>query len=81
MAQERLQIRLDAVDNTRKAFGAFQSRLDKIKGSIFNLRSALLGVGAGAVIKGFIDAGVQVENLQVQKHYLVLLKLVRKHYK
>ena len=66
MAQERLQIRLDAVDNTRKAFGAFQSRLDKIKGSIFNLRSALLGVGAGAVIKGFIDAGVQVENLQVQ---------------
>ena len=63
---ERLQIHLDAIDNTRKAFSAFQTRLDKIKSSVFNLRSALLGVGAGAVVKGFIDAGIQVENLEVQ---------------
>ena len=37
MAQERLQIRLDAVDNTRRAFNSFQNRLDKIKSSIFYL--------------------------------------------
>jgi hypothetical protein len=63
---ERLQIHLDAIDNTRKAFTAFQTRLDKIKSSVFNLRSALLGIGAGAVIKGFVDAGIQIENLGVQ---------------
>jgi phage tail tape-measure protein len=63
---ERLQIHLDAIDNTRKAFTAFQTRLDKIKSSVFNLRSALLGIGAGAVVKGFVDAGIQIENLGVQ---------------
>jgi hypothetical protein len=66
VAQERLQIRLDAVDNTRRAFNSFQSRLDKIKSSIFNVKNALLGIGAGAVIKGFVDAGIQIENLGVQ---------------
>lgn len=63
---ERLQIHLDAIDNTRKAFSAFQTRLNKIKSSVFNLRSALLGIGAGAVVKGFVDAGIQIENLGVQ---------------
>jgi len=63
---ERLQIHLDAIDNTRKAFSSFQNRLDKIKSSVFNLRSALLGIGAGAVLKGFLDAGVEIENLGVQ---------------
>jgi hypothetical protein len=66
VAQERLQIRLDAVDNTQRAFGNFQRRLDKVKASIFNVRNALLGIGAGAVIKGFVDAGIQIENLEVQ---------------
>jgi len=66
VAQERLQIRLDAVDNTRRAFSSFQSRLDKVKSSIFNVRNALLGIGAGAVVKGFVDAGIQIENLGVQ---------------
>jgi hypothetical protein len=66
VAQERLQIRLDAVDNTRRAFSAFQSRLNKVKSSIFNLRSALLGIGAGVVVRGFVNAGIQIENLGVQ---------------
>jgi len=66
VAQERLQIRLDAVDNTRRAFSSFQSRLDKVKSSIFNVRNALLGIGAGAVVKGFVNAGIQIENLGVQ---------------
>ena len=66
MAQERLQIRLDAVDNTRRAFGQFQSRLQRVKSSVFNLRNALIGIGAGVVIKGFASAGIQIENLGVQ---------------
>ena len=66
MAVERLQIRLDAVDNTRRAFSQFQGRLERIKRSVFNLRNALIGVGGAAVVKGFVDAGIQVENLSVQ---------------
>jgi len=66
VATERLQIRLDAVDNTKRAFGQFQSRLQKVKSSVFNLRNALIGIGGAAIIKGFFNAGVEVENLGVQ---------------
>ena len=66
MAAERLQIRLDAVDNTKRAFSQFQGRLDRIKRSVFNLRNALVGIGGAVIVKGFVDAGIQVENLSVQ---------------
>jgi len=66
VAQERLQIRLDAVDNTRRAFGQFQSRLQRVRNSVFNLRNALIGIGTAAVIRGFASAGIQIENLGVQ---------------
>ena len=66
MATNRLQVRLDAVDNTKRAFNQFQGRLERIKKSVFNLRNALIGIGAGVVVKGFVDAGIQVENLSVQ---------------
>lgn len=66
MATERLQIRLDAVDNTRRAFGQFQSRLQRVRSSVFNLRNALIGIGTAAVVRGFASAGIQIENLGVQ---------------
>jgi hypothetical protein len=66
VAAERLQIRLDAVDNTRRAFGQFQSRLQRVRQSVFNLRNALIGIGTVAVVKGFASAGIQIENLGVQ---------------
>ena len=66
MAQERLQIRLDAVDNTKRVFGQFQSRLQRIRSSVFNLRNALIGIGTVAVVRGFANAGIQIENLGVQ---------------
>jgi len=66
MAQERVQIRLDAVDNTRKALNGLKGRLDKVKSSVFNLRNSFLAIGTGFLVKGFIDAGIQVENLNVQ---------------
>jgi hypothetical protein len=66
VATERLQIRLDAVDNTRRAFGQFQSRLQRVRSSVFNLRNALIGIGTAAVVRGFASAGIQIENLGVQ---------------
>ena len=59
MATNRLQVRLDAVDNTKKAFGS-------IKSSIFNLRNALAGLGVGLITKQFIDTGRSVEDLNVR---------------
>ena len=63
MAQERLQIRLDAVDNTKKAFSS-------LKGSIFNIRNALAGLGIGLFAKQIIDTGKQVENLGLRFKFL-----------
>ncbi len=59
MATNRLQVRLDAVDNTKKAFSS-------IKSSIFNLRNALAGLGVGLITKQFIDTGRSVEDLNVR---------------
>jgi len=66
MAQERVQIRLDAVDNTKRALSGLRGGLNKVKASVFNLRNAFIGIGAGLAIKGFVNAGIQIENLGVQ---------------
>jgi hypothetical protein len=63
VAQERLQIRLDAVDNTKKAFSS-------LKGSIFNIRNALAGLGIGLFVKQIVDTGKQVENLGLRFKFL-----------
>ena len=63
MAQERLQIRLDAVDNTKKAFSS-------LKGSIFNIRNALAGLGIGLFVKQIVDTGKQIEGLGLRFKFL-----------
>lgn len=63
MAQERVQIRLDAVDNTKKAFSG-------IKSSVFNLRNALAGIGIGLFAKSVVDTGKSVEKLGLRFKFL-----------
>ena len=63
MATNRLQVRLDAVDNTKRAFGSLRS-------SIFNLRNALATVGVGVFAKQIVDTGRQVENLSTRFKFL-----------
>ncbi len=63
MATDRLQVRLDAVDNTKRAFGSLRS-------SIFNLRNALATVGVGVFAKQIVDTGRQVENLSTRFKFL-----------
>lgn len=63
MAADRLQIRLDAVDNTKKAFGS-------LKSSIFNLKNALIGLGAGTIVRSFVKTGQEVEKLQQRFKFL-----------
>jgi hypothetical protein len=63
VATDRLQIRLDAVDNTKRAFGS-------LKSSIFNLRNALAGIGIGVFVRSLVKTGSEVENLQQRFKFL-----------
>jgi len=57
MADQQLNIRLNAIDNTSKAFSS-------IKDSVFNLRNALLGLGTGLAVKSIYDLGVIVSDVK-----------------
>ena len=59
MATNRLQVRLEAVDKTKKAFSS-------IKSSIFSLKGALAGLGVGLAVREFVNVGRSVEDLQVR---------------
>ena len=65
MAQ-KLKIDIVAKDRSKQALGRLQGSLAKVNASVFNLRNAFIGLGAGLVIKGIVDAGIQVEMLGVQ---------------
>tara|TARA_R110000796_G_scaffold157219_1_gene273930 strand:+ start:5115 stop:6875 length:1761 start_codon:yes stop_codon:yes gene_type:complete len=65
MAQQ-LKIDIVARDKSKQAMGRLQSSLSKVKASVFNLKNAFIGLGAGLVIKSIIKTGIQIENLGVQ---------------
>lgn len=54
MADQQLNIKLNVIDNASKAF-------TEVKNSIFNLRNALAGLGAGLTVKSLISVGSQAE--------------------
>lgn len=70
MAQERLQIRLDAVDNTKRAFNNLKSNTDSAKASLLNLRNVLIGLGAGVALRSIVNVGKQVESLGLRFKFL-----------
>ena len=59
MADQQLNIKLNVIDNASKA-------LTQVKNSIFNIRNALIGFGAGAVVKGILDVGSSAQKLKNQ---------------
>ena len=65
MAQN-LKINILAQDKTKQAFNGIRGRLDKLKSAVFSVKGALVGIGAGVVVKSFIDTGRSVEDLQVR---------------
>ena len=70
MANQKLNIDIVAKDKSKQALSNVQKGLARLKRSVFNLRNAFIGLGAGIVIKGFVDAGIQIENLEVQLNAL-----------
>ena len=70
MAQERLQIRLDAIDNTKRAFKSIEGSLGRMRQRIFSIQSAFATIGAGLIVKSFVNVGNEVENLGLRFNFL-----------
>ena len=71
MANQRLNIDIVARDKSKQALNNVQGSLSKLKGAIFNLQSAFVGLGAGLVIRNLVNTGKELENLQVRLKFLL----------
>ena len=56
MADQQLNIKLNVIDNASRAFS-------EVKNSIFNVRNALIGLGAGLVVNSLINIGREADNV------------------
>ena len=70
MAQ-RLNIDIVARDKSNQALNNVRGALSKVKGAVFNLQSAFVGLGAGLVIRNLVNTGKELENLQVRLKFLL----------
>ena len=70
MATKNVNIDIIAKDKTRQAMQSATKGVDGLKNSVFNLKNALIGLGAGVAIKSFVDVGKQVESLQIRLKFL-----------
>jgi len=70
VATKQVNIDIIAKDKTRQAMNSATKGVDKVKNAVFNLRNAFIGLGAGLVIKSFIDVGKSVETLQMRLKFL-----------
>jgi hypothetical protein len=70
MATKKVNIDIIAKDKSKQALNKVRGNLDSVKKSIFNLRNAFIGLGAGLVIKSLVKTGNEIENLQVRLKFL-----------
>ena len=70
MATKKVNIDIVARDKTTKALSGVQKNLGNLKRSVFSLKGALVGIGAGAIVKSFVDVGREVESLQIRFKFL-----------
>ena len=70
MAQ-KLNIDIVARDKSKQALNNVQKGLSRVKNSVFNLRNAFLGLGAGLVVRNLVNTGKQLENLRTRLKFLL----------
>ena len=70
MAQ-KLLIDIIANDKSKQALNGVQKGLSRLKNSVFNLRNAFLGLGAGLVVRNLVNTGKQLENLRTRLKFLL----------
>ena len=68
---QKLNIDIVARDKTKQALNNVQGALAKVKGAVFNLQNAFIGLGAGLVIRNLVNTGKELENLQVRLKFLL----------
>ena len=71
MASQKLFIDIVARDKATRALQGLQGGLAKVRGAVFNLKNAFLGLGAGLVIRNLANTGRELENLQVRLKFLL----------
>ena len=71
MASQKLFIDIVARDRATRAMQGLQGGLAKLRGAVFNLQNAFLGLGAGLVIRNLVSTGRELENLQVRLRFLL----------
>jgi len=71
MANQKLLIDIIANDKTKQAFGNLQKGLGRLKQSVFNLKNAFIGLGAGIVIRNLVTTGKEIENLRTRLKFLL----------
>ena len=71
MASQKLFIDIVARDKATRALQGLQGGLAKVRGAVFNLKNAFLGLGAGLVIKNLVGTGRELENLRVRLKFLL----------
>ena len=65
-----LKINIIARDKTRKAFNGVQAGLGRLKSSVFSVQAALIGIGAGLLIKSLVSTGREIEQLEIKFNFL-----------
>ena len=70
MAQN-LVINILAKDKTNQAFGVLRNTLGALKKSVFSVQSALVGLGAGLVVRNLVGTGKELENLRTRLKFLL----------
>ena len=70
MATNNIVLNLLAKDKTRQAFGAVQRGLSNLRGAIFSVQSALIGIGGGLAIRSLIRTGSDVDQLGIRFKFL-----------
>jgi len=71
MATKKVNIDILARDKTKQALGNVQSGLAKLKGAVFNLQNAFIGLGAGLAVRNLVGTGKELENLRVRLKFLL----------
>ena len=59
-----------ARDKTKQAFNGIRAGLSNLRSAVFSVQSALVGIGAGLVVRSFIKVGAEVENLGIRFNFL-----------
>ena len=70
MATKKVNIDIVAKDKSKQALKGVRSNLDSVKKSVFNLRNAFIGLGAGLAIRSIVNTGKEIEGLQVRLKFL-----------